>query len=35
MLRDRFLAERLGFPADYKMEQVQDMLGLVLRSLLA
>ena len=35
MLRDRFLAERLGFPTDTKMEQVPQMLDLVLRSLLA
>ncbi len=34
MLRDRFLAERLGFPADYKPEQVQQMLGFVLRAFL-
>jgi AcrR family transcriptional regulator len=34
MLRDRFLAERLGFPADFKLEQIQQMLGFVLRSFL-
>lgn len=34
MLRDRFLAERLGFPADYKPEQVPQALGLVLKAFL-
>jgi AcrR family transcriptional regulator len=34
MLRDRFLAERLGFPADFKPEQIQQMLSTVLRSFL-
>jgi len=32
MLRDRFLAERLGFPADFTVEQLQQMLGMVLAS---
>ena len=35
MLRDRFLAERLGFPADFSLEQIQQMLGITLRSFLA
>jgi AcrR family transcriptional regulator len=35
MLRDRFLAERLGFPADFKLEQIHQMLGFVLRSFLS
>ena len=30
MLRDRFLAERLGFPADFQMDQLQLMFGLML-----
>jgi AcrR family transcriptional regulator len=34
MLRDRFLAERLAFPADFKPEQVQQTLGLVLKAFL-
>jgi|SRR5579863_1582069 len=34
MLRDRFLAERLGFPADFKQEQIQQTLGLMLRAFL-
>jgi len=34
MLRDRFLAERLGFPADFKLEQIQQTLGWTLRSFL-
>jgi AcrR family transcriptional regulator len=32
MLRDRFLAERLGFPADFKPEQMREIYGLVLRA---
>ena len=32
MLRDRFLAERLGFPADFSQEQLREMLGIVLRA---
>jgi AcrR family transcriptional regulator len=32
MLRDRFLSDRLGFPADFNMEQLQRMLGVVLAS---
>ena len=32
MLRDRFLAERLGFPANFNQEQLREMLGLVLRA---
>ena len=32
MLRDRFLAERLGFPADFNLLQVQEMLTSVLGS---
>jgi AcrR family transcriptional regulator len=32
MLRDRFLAERLGFPADFNLQQVQEMLACVLGS---
>lgn len=34
MLRDRFLAERVGFPADFKQEQVQQTLALMLGSFL-
>jgi len=34
MLRDRFLAERLGFPADFKLEQIQQTLGFTLRAFL-
>ena len=34
MLRDRFLAERLAFPADFKLEQIQQTLGLTLSSFL-
>ncbi len=34
MLRDRFLAERLGFPADFKLDQIQQTLGLTLRAFL-
>lgn len=34
MLRDRFLAERLGFPADFKLEQIQQTLGFILRAFL-
>ena len=30
MLRDRFLAERLGFPADFQLDQLQQMFGLML-----
>jgi hypothetical protein len=32
MLRDRFLAERLGFPAHFDLGQLQEILGLVLAS---
>ena len=32
MLRDRFLADRLGFPADFSLQQVQEMLTCVLGS---
>ena len=32
MLRDRFLADRLGFPADFNLQQVQEMLACVLGS---
>lgn len=32
MLRDRFLAERLGFPADFSLDQVQNMLSVCLAS---
>jgi len=35
MLRDRFLAERVGFPADFNVGQLREMLTLVLSSLLA
>ncbi|HLG99682.1 MAG TPA: TetR/AcrR family transcriptional regulator [Bryobacteraceae bacterium] len=31
MLRDRFLAERLGFPADFNQQQIETTLGLMLR----
>ena len=34
MLRDRFLAERLAFPADFKLEQIQQTLALTLRAYL-
>ena len=34
MLRDRFLAERLGFPADFNLQQIQEMLSNVLGSFL-
>ncbi|HYL35671.1 MAG TPA: TetR/AcrR family transcriptional regulator [Bryobacteraceae bacterium] len=34
MLRDRFLAERLGFPADFRPDQVQRTLGIVLKAFL-
>jgi len=34
LLRDRFLAERLGFPASYQPEQVEQMLAFVLGSFL-
>ncbi len=30
MLRDRFLSERLGFPAEFQMDQLQLMFGLML-----
>ena len=30
MMRDRFLAERLGFPADFTMEHLQQMMGLMM-----
>jgi AcrR family transcriptional regulator len=32
MLRDRFLADRLGFPAHFDLGQLQNILGLVLAS---
>jgi AcrR family transcriptional regulator len=32
MLRDRFLADRLGFPADFNLQQLQEMLTCVLGS---
>jgi len=32
MMRDRYLAEQLRFPADFQMSQLQEMLGLVLAS---
>ena len=35
MLRDRFLAERVGFPADFKMDQLREMLTVVLNAVLA
>jgi len=35
MLRDRFLAERVGFPAHFNLEQVREMLMLVLKTLVA
>jgi len=35
MLRDRFLADRLGFPADFNLQQLQEMLACVLGSFIA
>jgi len=35
MLRDRFLADRLGFPAHFDLGQLQQMLGLALGSFMA
>jgi hypothetical protein len=32
MLRDRFLADRLGFPADFNLQQIQEMLSSALTS---
>jgi hypothetical protein len=32
MLRDRFLADRLGFPADFNLAQLQEILGFALAS---
>jgi len=32
MMRDRYLAAQLGFPADFQPAQFQEMLGLVLAS---
>lgn len=32
MLRDRFLADHLGFPADYDLRQMSEMLTLALKS---
>ena len=32
MLRDRFLADRLGFPAHFDLSQLQQMLALALES---
>ena len=34
MLRDRFLADRLGFPADFNLGQLQEILGFALASFL-
>jgi AcrR family transcriptional regulator len=34
MLRDRFLSDRLGFPADFNMDQLQEILGYSLGSFL-
>jgi AcrR family transcriptional regulator len=34
MLRDRYLGDRLGFPADFNMEQLQEILGFALGSFL-
>jgi AcrR family transcriptional regulator len=34
MLRDRFLADRLGFPADFNLQQLQEILGFALASFL-
>ncbi|HEV2689750.1 MAG TPA: TetR/AcrR family transcriptional regulator [Bryobacteraceae bacterium] len=34
MLRDRFLSDRLGFPADFNMDQLQEIMGFALRSFL-
>ncbi len=34
MLRDRFLADRLGFPANFDLAQLQEVLGLALGSFL-
>jgi AcrR family transcriptional regulator len=34
MLRDRFLADRLGFPADFNLDQLQRMLGFAMASFL-
>lgn len=35
MLRDRFLAERVGFPAHFNLEQVRDILNLALKAMVA
>jgi len=35
MMRDRYLAAQLGFPADFQLHQLQEMLGLVLASFTA
>jgi AcrR family transcriptional regulator len=35
MLRDRFLAERLGFPAEFSLQQLQAVMGLTLQAFLA
>jgi AcrR family transcriptional regulator len=32
MLRDRFLAERVGFPANFNLDQLREMLSLVLNT---
>ncbi len=32
MLRDRFLSDRVGFPADFKMDQLQETMGYALSS---
>ena len=34
MLRDKFLSDRLGFPADFNMEQLQEILGYTLAAFL-
>jgi hypothetical protein len=35
MLRDRFLADRLGFPAHFDLAQLQEILSLALGSFLS
>ena len=32
MMRDRFLAERLGYPANFDAQQVEELMGLLLAS---
>jgi len=34
MLRDRFLAERVGFPAHFNVDQLREMLNLVLKTVI-